>query len=47
MDFQFTSRPSANIKPVWVENRDESHTPQKRTRLFVRTTTCASFTCIV
>lgn len=30
MDFQFTSRPSANIKPVWVENRDEPHTPQKR-----------------
>jgi hypothetical protein len=30
MDFEFTNRPSSNIKPAWAEG-DPLHTPQKRT----------------
>ncbi|KDQ54960.1 hypothetical protein JAAARDRAFT_160313 [Jaapia argillacea MUCL 33604] len=31
MDFQFTSRPSSNMKPVWAESQDEQSSPRKRT----------------
>jgi hypothetical protein len=30
MDFQFTSRPSSNLKPVWAASSDDPTTPRKR-----------------
>ncbi|KZP15210.1 hypothetical protein FIBSPDRAFT_726197 [Athelia psychrophila] len=30
MDFQFTSRPSTNMKPVWATSSDDPKTPKKR-----------------
>ncbi|KAK7688147.1 hypothetical protein QCA50_008517 [Cerrena zonata] len=30
MDFEFTSRPSSNAKPVWAERNGEPSTPRKR-----------------
>ncbi|KAL1940662.1 hypothetical protein VTO73DRAFT_8097 [Trametes versicolor] len=31
MDFEFTSRPSSNTKPVWATSGQDPHTPKKRT----------------
>ncbi|KZT24672.1 hypothetical protein NEOLEDRAFT_1163117 [Neolentinus lepideus HHB14362 ss-1] len=30
MDFQFTSRPSSNMKPVWARSEEEGGSPRKR-----------------
>src|SRR5262245_2995132 len=30
MDFQFTSRPSSNVKPVWAQSEADLITPRKR-----------------
>lgn len=30
MDFEFTSRPSTNSKPVWAADGNEPQTPRKR-----------------
>lgn len=45
MDFEFTSRPSSNTKPVWATSGLEPHTPKKRECLCILCSMDADWSC--
>ncbi len=45
MDFEFTSRPSSNTKPVWATSGQDPHTPKKRECLCISCLADANRSC--